>query len=531
MSSSRIGVKTNYLLCDLLVSFCLALCHPGRMIGVACIIVSALVLHILAIQNYGYHGDELYYLAGTQHLDWGYVDHPPLAVWVLGFIRAVFGDSLWAVRAVPLLAGATTIWLTGTMARAMGGGGFAALVAATAVMISGIHAAVASFYTLNSLDILWWALAQLLLIRLIDGERPILWWILGIVMGLGLLTKLSMLWFGLGLGVAIIATPNRRWLTQTQPWLAALITFSISTPYVLWQVAHDWVTWDWMLHGSNAVLRDASAAYFLTNQILATHPINAPLWLGGLGCLLFAPFLSRYRLLGIQAATVLILLGWAAPAIVHYPGPVYAVLFAAGSVVLERVTRRRFMRLILRPAAVGLMLFAGLVGLPLAIPILPEDEVEAYVRDLGITAPEAYGREHHDFPQQFSTMLGWPETVAATARAWHALPESERSRVAILAASYSDAGAVDLFGPRYGLPRSISGHNSYWLWGKRDYDLATVLAVGYPSGWLEPYWDEVQVVEIVRCPRCELWRQEIEIVFARKPKDSTQAIWEAQRHD
>ena len=128
-------------------------------------------------------------------------------------------------------------------------------------------------------------------------------------------------------------------------------------------------------------------------------------------------------------------------------------------------------------------------------------------------------------------MLGWPETVAATARAWHALAERERPRVAILAASYSEAGAVDLLGPRYGLPMSISGHNSYWLWGKRDYDLAAVFAVGYPTGWLDSYWDEVRVVETVSCPRCEIWRQEIEIAFAQKPKVSTQALWEALRHD
>jgi hypothetical protein len=331
--------------------------------------------------------------------------------------------------------------------------------------------------------------------------------------------------------VAIIATPSRRWLTQTGPWLAALIALVISTPYVLWQVAHDWVTWDWMIRGSSVALRNASAADFLANQILGIHPVNAPLWIGGLGCLLFAPFLSRYRPLGIQAATVLILLAWMAPAILHYPGPVYAVLIAAGGVALERITQRRFLRLILRPAVVGLMLFTGAIGLPLAIPILPEDQVEAYVRDLGIAPPEAYGREHHDFPQQFSTMLGWPETVAATARAWRAFPASERPGVAILAASYSDAGAVDLLGPRYGLPPSISGHQSYWLWGPRDYDLETVLAVGYPSGSLDSFWEEVQVVETVRCPRCELWRQEIEIVVAHRPRHPLPRLWDALRHN
>lgn len=183
---------------------------------------------------------------------------------------------------MPVLAGAATIWLAGAMARAMGGGAFAALVAAAAVLISGTHAALASIYTLNALDVLWWALGQLLLIRLVNRERPVLWATLGIVVGLGLLTKLSMLWFGLGLGVAIIATPERRWLTQSGPWLAALIALMLGTPYILWQIAHDWVTWDWMMHGSNAALRDASVATFLVNQIVVINPVNAPLWIGGL---------------------------------------------------------------------------------------------------------------------------------------------------------------------------------------------------------------------------------------------------------
>lgn len=501
------------------------------MVWVCVIVLLTVAIHFAAIQNYGYHGDELYYLACTQHLDLGYLDHPPLAVWVLAAVRSLAGESLWAVRCVAVLAGAVTVGIAGTMARLMGGGAFAALVAAAAVLISGLHRALASAYSVNALDVLWWALGQLLLIRLIDREQPWRWAPLGVVMGLGLLTKWSIIWFGLGLAVAMIATENRRWLLGTGPWLAAAIALALSTPYLGWQLAHDWVTWDWMMNGSNSALRDAPFATFLSNQILAIHPVNAPLWMGGLIALLFAPFLRRYRLLGVQALTVLALLAWTAPAIVHYPGPIYAVLFAAGGVALERMTQRRGLRLVVRPAWVALMLFTGAVGLPLAMPILPEEDVEAYVRELGITPPEAYGRDQHDFPQQFSTMLAWPETVAATARVWSSLPASERPKVAILGASYSEAGAVDLLGSDYGLPRAISGHNSYWLWGRNGYDLSTVVAVGYPSELLSAQWEEVDVVETVRCPRCEDWRQDIEIAVARHPRRSTPELWDALRHD
>ena len=269
---------------------------------------------------------------------------------------------------------------------------------------------------------------------------------------------------------------------------------------------------------------------FIGVQALAANPFNLPIWLTGLGCLLFAPFLARFRLLGVQSLAVLAFLAWSAPRILHYPAPVYAVLFAAGAVALERWAGRRVLRLAARPALVVLLLFAGAVGMPLAIPILPEEEVEPYVVELGIEPPEVYGREHHAFPQQFSTMLAWPDVVEATARAWSGLPASERDAVAILGVSYSDAGAVDLFGPRYGLPSAISGHNAYADWGARNYDLEAAIVVGAGPEIVGTWWHSAVVLETVPCARCESWRQEIPVVLARDPRFPMPELWEQLRH-
>jgi 4-amino-4-deoxy-L-arabinose transferase-like glycosyltransferase len=489
-----------------------------------------LAAHALAIGHYGYHGDELYYLACADHLDWGYLDHPPLAVWILALVRALLGDSLVAIRLLPVAIGALVLWLAARMAREMGGGAFAQALAAAAVLVSGVHLALGSIYTVNVFDLLWWTLGQLLLVRLMVRESPALWAGLAVVMGLGLLSKWSMLWFGGGLAVAILATDARRWLRGPAPWAAAAAALAIASPYLLWERAHGWVTLDWMAHGPGTALRDASPGTFLGNQLLAVNPLNALVWVAGLGALLFAPALRRFRPLGIQAACVLAFLAWQAPAIVHYPAPVYPVLFAAGGVAWERASAGGRRRRWLRPALLSLLLLAGAVGLPLAIPVLPIDDVVPYSRAIGFQAPEAYGRDAGVFPQQFATMLGWPEEVAATARVWRAIPLAERVRVAIVGASYSDAGALDLLGRGFGLPRAISGHNSYGLWGPGDHDLETALVVGAPADAVARYWHHVEVAAEVPCPRCEPWRRPIEIVLARRPREKMPAFWEMLRH-
>lgn len=449
---------------------------------------------------------------------------------MIGAARALLGESLLAIRLVPVLCGLATLWLAAQMVRELGGGPFAHALAAAAVLVSGIHLALASFFSVNVLDLMWWAFGQLLLLRLLGRQSRARWAALAGVMGLGLLTKWSMLWFGFGLAAGILATDARRWLRTPAPWLAAAGALALASPYLFWQATHGWITLDWLAGGANVKLRDASLLDFLGNQILSVHPLNFPIWATGLAALLFAPSLARFRLLGVQAAVVLAFLAWTAPGIVHYPGPAYTVLLAAGAVVLERATRARWARRLARPAMLALLLLGGLVGLPLAVPVLPEDEVASYAAELGIQVPEPYGREHHTFPQQFSTMLGWEETVAATARVWKRFPGEARAGVAILGASYSDAGAVDLLGARYGLPRAISAHQSYWLWGPRDYDLETAIVVAAPPEILERWWREVEVAETVTCPRCELWRQEIHISIVRRPRTPIPALWDELRH-
>lgn len=500
------------------------------MAAVAPFLVLRLVVHTAAVGRYGYHGDELYFLACADHLDWGYVDHPPLSVWILAGVRALLGDSLVAIRLVPILCGLTTLWIGSEIARAMGGGPFARAFSAAALLVCGVHLAITGFFTVTALDLLWWAWAQLMVALLLVRQTRPRWAGLAVALGFGLLTKWTMLWFALGLGVGILATEARRWLRGPAPWLVAAAAALLASPYLVWQGVHGWPTLDWLASGANVALRDAPLVTFLGNQILAAHPLNFPIWIAGLASLLCAPFLRDFRLLGIQAAVVLAVLAWSAPGVVHYPAPVYTVLLPAGAVAFERITRARWPRRLARPAGLGILLIGGSLGVPLALPVLPEEEVAPYAAAIGFQAPEPYGREHHAFPQQFSTMLGWEEIVAATARVWKGLPADERDGAAILGISYGEAGAIDRFGARHGLPRAVSAHQSYWLWGPQGYDLETGVVAGAQKELLERWWRDVKVAETVACPRCEPWRQEIPIAVVRRPRARMPALWHDLRH-
>src|SRR5262249_48961025 len=183
----------------------------------AFVLVTALAvvaLQLAAGWRYGVFRDELYYLACANHLDWGYVDHPPLSIVVLAGVRALLGDSLLALRIVPALLCGLLVWLASRLAREMGGGRFAQSLAALAVAIAPQYLALTGFYSMNAFDLVFWALGALLVARLVRTDDVWLWRPIGVVIGLGLLNKISMLLFALGLAVAVLLTPLRRHLAR-----------------------------------------------------------------------------------------------------------------------------------------------------------------------------------------------------------------------------------------------------------------------------------------------------------------------------
>lgn len=479
-------------------------------------------LLLVAGQQSGIFRDELYYIACANRLAWGYVDHPPLSIALLAVVRATFGESLLALRLPAAAAAAVTVGLSGLIARALGGGRGAQLLAALAVAITPQLLAISSFYSMNALEMACFALLELLAVHLLTGGSPRLWLVVGVIAGLGLLNKYSVALFAAGFAVGLLASSQRRQLATPWPWLGGALALLLFAPHLWWEHLNGWPTREFMANATATKNVHLDALQFLAGQITLAHPLAAPLWLAGLAGLLVAPRFAALRPLGIAylvAFAVLVAQGGKA----YYLSPIYPVLFAAGAVWLEAAARRRAWRWPV-PAAAAALLLGGIALAPLAVPLLPPDLHVRYAAAIGLGPPPLERNRAGALPQHIADRYGWAELVAALGRAADRLPPAERARAVIFAGNYGEAGAVELLGR--GLPRVISGHNTYWLWGPGDLRRDDpILVVGVRGAALEPYFDTFEAVETVHCEWCMPYENDLTIFLARGLRQPVDELW------
>jgi len=489
-----------------------------------------LVLHALAVMRFGYFRDELYYIACSNHLAWGYLDQPPFSIALLALDRALFGDSLPALRWLPALAGAGTVLVTGLLVRELGGRRFAQALACLCAVLPPVWLVVDHFFSMNAFDTFFWSLGALLLLRALDGNRTRTWLALGLLLGLGLLNKLSVLWFIGGTFLGLALTPHRRLLVTRGPWLAAGLAALLALPYALWQVAHGWPTLEFMRNATQFKMVRTGYAEFWGHQLLVMSPVTLPVWLTGLVALLAA---RRTRALGIvflATAALLMLSGSSRP---NYLAVAYAPLFAMGAVVLGRLAgagRGAGARFWLRPAMLALLLVGGLPLVPAYLPLLPVEKHISYSRALGLDLGAQERTAEGPLPQVFADMFGWEDLVRRVAHVYHGLAPGERLQCAIFTANYGEAAAVDFFGQRHGLPPAISGHNSYWLWGPRGRTGAVVIVVGGDRDDPHEEFASVVLADTTRCEYCMPYENGAPIFLCKGLNQPLSEIWPQVRH-
>jgi 4-amino-4-deoxy-L-arabinose transferase-like glycosyltransferase len=421
------------------------------------------LVHAALAGRYGWFRDELYFLDCGRHLDWGYVDHAPL-VGLMARLGLLLGGSLVVFRLMAALAGAALVVMAGLLAFRLGGGRFAQGLAALAVLVVPVNLSIGGLFSMNVFEPLFWMGALLVLLRLLEtGERR-LWLLVGLILGVGLLNKHSTAFFGLALFAGLLLSPARRELRTPWPWLGAGVALLVFAPNLVWQAVNGFPTLEDLRNvartGKNVVLGPVD---FAVQQALMVHPVLLPLWLGGLVAALRAPR-PAWRLVGFTYVVFYVLL-FALHAKPYYLAPIYPALLATGAVALEAWPPAA--RPALRAAVVAVVAVFGAITAPLVLPLLPPEKFVAYQQALGVRSAKTEVAHEGPLPQRFGDQFGWPELVAEVARIHAALPEPERRVATIFAGNYGEAGAVNLFGPAYGLPTAISGHQTHFLWGPR----------------------------------------------------------------
>ncbi|HEX3154707.1 MAG TPA: glycosyltransferase family 39 protein, partial [Candidatus Angelobacter sp.] len=478
------------------------------------IAAAKLLLHLSMVARYGIFRDEMYYLACSRQMAWGYVDHPPFTVWIAWFSRVVLGDSPLGVRLIPILAGVAVVWFAGALAREMGGGRFAQGMAALAVFIVPIYLIAHSWLTDNVFEQLIWMACVWLVLRAINTGEAHYWLWFGVMAGLGFENKYSIAFLLLGLLVGVALTPHRHFLKSRYLWLGVLACALISIPNLLWQVHYHFPFLE-LMHNIRMSNRDVvrGPVAFTLDQAMIMNPILFPLWVGGLAWLFFGrarPSGDSHRDVSVHDAGRYRLFGWTYLVILaafiamkaknYYVAPIYPILFAAGAIALEQLAVDRRSGAWMRGAYLALVIAVGALLMPFSVPMLSPESFLRYQKTMGFQPPEIEHQQNGPLPQWFADEFGWQEMVEQVAKIYNSLSPEERARTAIFSNSWGEAAAVDFYGPRYGLPQAISKHNSYWIWGPRNYDGSTMIILRSDGRGDREHFQSVQAVGHVGHP-------------------------------
>ena len=460
-------------------------------VGIA---AACFALHMFFNNRYGYFRDEFDYIICGRHLAWGYVDQPPLVPFLSRVFLAIFGESLRAVRLMPVLAMSATIVLSGMIARELGGKRFAVVLTAIAVLVAPMYLSDASLLTSNSLEPLLWMGCVYFTILAAKHNEPRYWLWFGVVAGIGLEEKYSILVLGFGIVIGLLLTEQRRFLLSKWIWLGGLAAFLIFLPNLIWNIANHW-PFVQLMRNIRAEGRDIllSPWQFFSQQILILNPFTAVIWITGVLALLVAARFRPYRFLGwaylVGLTSFIVLKGKN-----YYLTPIYPVFLAAGALVVDDAIDR-LRQGWLKPALVILFMIGGLLLLPFVIPVLSVDQFIAYINKFPIKAPRSeHSHERAVLPQMYADQFGWNELVSGVIVAWNSIPPAERSDCGIFAQDYGQAGAIDFLGAKFGLPQSLSGHQSWWLWGPRGYSGKCLIVLDDDQEALERLFDRVEFV-------------------------------------
>jgi len=488
--------------------------------------------HMVVAGRYGYFVDELYYIACSKHLAWGYVDQPPLIAVITWLERMTLGESLRALHFLPAVASGLRVLLTGLIARELGARRFGIALACVCVIVAPIYLGLDSLLTMNVFESLFWMGAALIALKIFNGASQKLWLLFGVVCGVGLLNKHSMLFFGFGLFVGMLLTKQRKQFLSPWIWLGGLIALAIFLPNLLWEIHRGFPTLE-LLRNVQASGRNTEVGplKFLEMQaLLIFHPLSAPVWIAGLVELLRDRQGKGWRALGITWLVIMTCM-LTMHGRMYYPAPSYPMLFAAGGVAFERWFAGWRPAAWLRPAWIALLLITGVLIAPFAyFPMLSVDQYIAYSKFMHFAPPKIENHRMGPLPQLYADQFGWKEMAQVVADAYHKLPPEEQKGCVVFGQNYGQAGAIDFFGALMGLPPAISTHQSYFYWGSRGYSGECMIVMDDRPERLGELYERVEKVGTVYHP-LSMPYEHFDVYLCRGAKfGSLEKLWPAIKH-
>ena len=501
-----------------------------RILGSSIFIIIAaalvkLVIHLATGSNYGYFIDELYTIACGEHLSFGYVDMPPFAPFLSRISGLIFGYSLFSIHIFPAVSGALLIVFAGLFTMELGGQRFAVLLTCIAVLTSVVWLIFNSMFAYDNFDQLFTLIFLFMLMKLIKTDNPRLFINLGIIGGICLLTKLTLVFIVIAIIPALLLTKSRKYFAAKWLWIALLIAAVMAAPYVLWQYFHQWPLVEYLQEYSKYGTYHANPLEYIMMITLMINPISLPLWLLGFYYYFFVKEGKAYKIFGFIPVFLFFVLFIVMKAKAYMILVTFIPLIAAGSVLLGKSLENRNW-LWLRTLSIILLLVQGCLLLPIGVPLLKPDNLAEYYSFFNrfTNKVKTDNSKTSIFPQTTADRFGWDELVKNVADVYNSLPLEERKKCTIFGGNYGAAGAVDLLGGKYGLPKAISGHLTYYIWGPGTNTGEILISVGVPLKRLAGFYDEVTEVRKLY-NKYTMPRNNVPVYLCRKPKMTIQEAW------
>jgi Dolichyl-phosphate-mannose-protein mannosyltransferase len=434
------------------------------------LMVIQFAIHVVLGNRYGFHRDELYFIECGRRLAFGYVDHPPLIPWLAALMEGLFGTHMLAIRIPAMVASAVLIQLTFRLGLAIGSGPLAAAAASFCVSVSPFFLRFGGILNIPIVETTLWTAGFLGVARVLRERRPALWYGLGLVVGIGFLTKYTILVWACGVSLGFLLTGNIWPLRQREFWYGVGIVGAFALPNLIWQVNHDWPVIPFVQEMAAVTLAEISRSALHISQVVYFGPLMTPVWLAGLYFLCRSSHQNlRPLLITVIFVVAVFTMTLAKP---YYLAGLFPLLFCAGAWQASRWWRQARRS---RPLfAVGgvLAVVSSLFTLSLSLPLLPLEQLDHAITKVlgGQFNPLHFTHELHD-------EYGWPELANAVAKVVADLPPETRNRLAVVADNYGQAAALNIFA-KDRLPEVTSGHMNYYLWGPPSEEHTAILAVG-----------------------------------------------------
>jgi len=416
------------------------------------------------IKGYGYFIDEFYYIACANNPAAGYVDHPPLAPFILTLFHSVFGDSIYSIRILPALAESAAVFYTGIITKEIGGGKFAQFLAACAMAASPTIIAFGGFYSMNAFEPLLAILLMYFTIKMIKDNNPKQWIALGVIMGLGMMNKHTFGVFIIALIFSLLLAG--KWRLIVNKWIVAggLIALVIFLPNIIWQVLNDYPSLEFYRNISTNKNVYTPPVAFIMGQVMGMSPSNVFIWLPGFLFLLFSKRTKEYRFLAILFLSLFLFMMLSGTSRSDRLAFAYPAAFAGGAMFFQNIFIRYNARWL--KGVLVVFLFSGLaLALPIILPYFSYETVQAHTEFLGFNTEIEKGKKP-PLPQLLADRIGWEDKFKLVLAAFQSLPAEDKNQTIIAAGNYGQAGALELFGKDYNFPPVACGHNNYYLWSK-----------------------------------------------------------------